>query len=122
MLNSLFSKKSASPPQTATAISLDQLTILAIEHWRLSTALGDAAPAAARHALRKIADILQSAGIEAQSLDNLPHDPGMSAEVIDRVADTRAAAGDIIVETLSPLVTLNGQVIRRAEIVVGHAP
>jgi hypothetical protein len=117
----LFSKKSA-PAKGAPALSTDQLVTLAIEHWRIATALGDKAPAAARHGLRKIGDLLQAAGIEAQSLDHLPHDPGMSAQVVDRVPDTRAAQGDVIIETLSPLVMLNGQVIRQAEIVVGCAP
>jgi hypothetical protein len=116
----LFSKKPA-PPDSSAGFTLDQITTLAIEHWRIATALGESAPAPARHALRKIGDLLTSAGIEVQNLDGLPHDPGMSAHVIDRVPDPRATAGDVIIETLSPLVTHHGQVIKRAEIVVGCA-
>jgi hypothetical protein len=115
---SIFSKKPATP---ADSLSPEQLIALAVEHWRISTALGDAAPAAVRHGLRKIGDILAAAGIETRSLDGMPHHPGMSAEVIDRVRDDRAGDGDLIVETLSPLVTRHGQVVRRAEIVVGSA-
>jgi hypothetical protein len=114
-----LSKKSAPDLPTVT---LEQLTTLAVEHWRLAGALAAAnTPAPARHALRKIGDVLGSLGIEAQSLDGQPHDPGMSAKVVDRVADPGSAGGDVIVETVSPLVTLHGQVIRQAEVVVGAA-
>ncbi len=115
-----LSKKAATE---APAVTLEQLTTLAVEHWRLTTALAEGnAPVAARHALRKIGDVLGSLGIEAQSLDRVPHDPGMSVKVIDRVVDEEVPAGvDMIVETVAPLVTLHGQVLRPAEVVVGAA-
>ena len=113
-----LSKKAAAEVPTVT---LEQVTTLAVEHWRLAGALAAAnPPAPARHALRKIADVLKELGIEAQSLDRMEHDPGMSAKVVDRVADASVPAG-VIVETVCPLVTLHGQVIREAEVVVSGA-
>ena len=123
MWNPLATKKTTAASAETPAISLDQLIGLAIEHWRLNTALARTnPPAPARHALRKIGDLLKSLGIEAQSLDQMPHDPGMSVQVIDRVIDPDIAPGrEMIVETISPLITMRGRVLKHAEVVVGAA-
>src|ERR1043165_7540349 len=91
--------------------SVEELTVLAVEHWRLAGALASGQVSApARHAVRKIGDLLAKAGMEAQSLDNMPHDPGMSAVVVERVVNPDLASGvDVIIETVSPLVTYRGE-------------
>ena len=118
-----WASKSAEKGGAMAEISRDQLTLLAIEHWRLETALAPFnAPMPARHAVRKIGDLLKALGFEARSLDGQQHDPGMSASVIDRVVDPSVPPGQqVIVETVSPLVTLKGNVIKPAEVVVGAA-
>jgi hypothetical protein len=98
-----------------------EMTELAVEHWRLAGALREGAPAAARHALRKIGEFLKARGIEAQSLDGLPYDAGMRARVVERIKGYAGEGGDVIVERVMPLVILDGEVIQGAEVVVGGA-
>jgi hypothetical protein len=110
----------------AVPVTVDQLASLAVEHWRLARAI-DAAPAAstpaARHALRKIGDLLKNWQVEARPLDGVAYDPGLSATVIDRVDDPALPAGtEVIVETLAPLVLAGGRVVRPAEVIVGRNP
>jgi hypothetical protein len=103
-------------------VELQSLIELAVEHWRLSSALGGAAgaqSAPARHALRRISDFLKLCELEARSLDGMVSDGGLAARVIDVVEDPALAAGSSIVEeTLSPLVLWRGKVIRQAEVVI----
>ena len=106
-----------SDAQQSSSLSLDQLCTLAIEHWRLSRALGASMPVPARHALRKMEELLTTLGVKAECLDDLPHDPGMSAKVVDRMEDD-SLDGDRIVETISPLVLVKGRMVRQAEVVV----
>jgi hypothetical protein len=99
---------------------------LAIAHWRLTQSLQDSRDAnapATRHALRKIADLLAAWRVEARSMDGVAYDPGLNAHVVDRVHDPAVPTGaDIIIETLSPLILLDGQVIRTPEVIVATAP
>jgi hypothetical protein len=118
MLKSLFKKPNPEP----LTISPDQLVTLAIEHWRLSQALGERATPPARHALRKIADLLASFQVEVQSLDGLQYDAGMSVTVIDRISHPAVPPGiEAIIETVSPLILLKGQVLKTGEVIVGKS-
>jgi hypothetical protein len=98
-----------------------EMTELAVEHWRLTGALREGGSAAARHAARKIGDFLKARGFEAQSLDGLPYDPGMNAKVVERIKGYSPEGGDMVVETVTPLVMLEGEVIQGAEVVVAGA-
>jgi hypothetical protein len=109
-------------------VAVDQVAALAVEHWRIMTVLGPALEAAGsgaapvRHALRKMADMLNAWEIEARSLDGMPYDAGLAARVIDTVEAPRGAGlkkGEMrIVETVSPLIVRGGEVVRTAEVVI----
>jgi hypothetical protein len=108
-------------------IPLNQLVSLAIEHWRLSTALKDSPAqnaASIRHALRKIGDFLGQCHLECRSLDGLPYDAGMNASVIDTIHNPALPQGSpVVAETLSPMVLYQGSLYRPAEVVVAaNAP
>ncbi len=105
-------------PEKTLPIPLDELVVLAVEHWRLAGALREGASAPARHALRKIADFLQACGVEAHSLDGLPYDAGLNAKVVDRIPARSAGEPEVVAETISPLVTFQGAVVRAAEVVI----
>jgi hypothetical protein len=102
-------------------VGVDQLAGLAVEHWRLSAAVGSSPAAPVRHALRKIGDFLSGCGVEVRGLDGQPYDAGLAARVVDTVADAALPRGTAVVkETLSPMVLHGGVVARAAEVVVGE--
>ena len=108
--------------QTVT-IPLDKLAGLAVEHWRLATALGaergQGGGPTVRHALRKMEDFLRACELEVRSFDRLPYDAGLSARVVDTVADSSLpAGGSVVAETVSPLVLYKGKLLKVAEVVV----
>ena len=112
-------------PDDVVSVPVSSLADLAIEHWRLSAWLtsvgGDAAPTAgpARHALRRIGDLLRKFEVEVRPLDGLPFDPGLAARVVDTVPDATLPPGKAeVAETLSPLVLFRGAVARPADVVV----
>src|SRR5690348_5987904 len=108
------------------ALPLSSIVSLAIEHWRLSGCVADIASDSAgpaRHALRRIGDVLAQCQVEAIELDGKPFDAGMAAEVIDRIEDDSLARGESIVdETISPLVLWRGQVVKGAQVVIRVSP
>jgi hypothetical protein len=96
-------------PDECISIPLDKLAGVAVEHWRLQTALtpllDKPASAPLRHALRKIEDFLRGCEISVQAMDGLPYDAGLAAKVADSVPDSSLPRGSaVIAETLSPLV------------------
>jgi hypothetical protein len=104
-------------------IPLSEVISLAVEHWRLSAWVATASgnTGLARHALRKMADLLSRWQIEAVSLDGKPFDAGLAAKVIDLMDDPRLPAGtQVVVETVSPMVCYKGTVVQTAEIVVAR--
>jgi hypothetical protein len=116
-------------------ISLDKVTALAVEYWRLSAAIGPAlgggggggggggAAMPVRHALRKIEDFLKSCDVEVRGLDGQPYDAGLAARVIDTVDDPALAKGTAVVtETLSPMILYRETVVRPADVVIARNP
>ncbi len=110
-------------------VPVSALADLGVEHWRLTTWLssigGDAAPAAgpARHALRKIGDLLTRFEVEVVSMDGRPFDPGLPVRVVDTTDDPSLPAGEsVVAETVSPLVTVAGRVARPADVVIRAGP
>lgn len=108
------------PPDTVS-VPLASVVAVAVEHWRLAMSLAGQAgggPAAARHAARKLGDFLRDCGVEAAGLDGTPYEAGLAARVIDTVDDPSAPEGQTVIEeTLSPVVTWRGQVVREADVV-----
>jgi hypothetical protein len=110
------------PAPSQLTVHLSSLVDLSVEHWRLARWLDSVAPgssaALARHALRRMGDFLKSQGLEARSLDGEIFDAGMAVKVIDVVDDPGLAEGKSVVEeTVSPLVSWRGQVVRPGEVV-----
>ncbi|HEX4125512.1 MAG TPA: hypothetical protein VHY37_12350 [Tepidisphaeraceae bacterium] len=109
------------PPPSLEPIGDADIVSLAVEHWRLTTCLDTAAGnlGVARHAARRIGDILTRLQIEARSLDGMPFEAGLAAKVVDTIDDPALPAGtNTVDETIAPLVIRAGQVIRPAEVVV----
>ena len=112
-----------SPPDTV-AVPVAALVTLAVEHWRLTEWLtgigGDTAATAgpARHALRRIADLLARQKVEVRPLTGHPFDAGLAARVVDTTDDPSLPPGTAVVaETVSPLVLIDGRVARPADVV-----
>jgi hypothetical protein len=109
------------PPKELN-VPLSSLVDLGTEHWRLSTWLDQAAgrggAALARHALRRMDDLIKAWGLEVRGLDGQLYDAGMAARVIDTIEDARIPEGtQVIAETVAPMVLWRGQVLRVAEVV-----
>ena len=108
----------------AVSVPLEQLTRMAIEHWRLVGAFQNGTgrgngEAQVRHALRKMGEVLGGMGLEARSLNGVPYDPGLSVRVVDRVAVPSVQKGvEVISETIAPLVLFEGRVVKSAEVVL----
>lgn len=100
---------------------LAALVTMAVEHWRLSrwvAAQPQGKAGNARHALRRIDDVLKQFGVEAQDLDGRAFDPGLAVRVVDTVEDPSLPKGTaLIAETVSPLVLLKGVVVQPADVV-----
>jgi hypothetical protein len=104
-------------------IASADVVAIAVEYWRLSTWLAGIAgnTGIARHAVRRLGDVLARWQVEVQSLEGRPFDAGLAAKVIDTVDDPLAPLGtDTVCETVSPMVICRGVVLRPAEVVVSR--
>ena len=107
--------------ENVVTMTMAQMITLTVEHWRLSAAMKESAAGgpAARHALRKMEDVLKGVGMEARSLDGTAYDAGLSVQVVDRLSASFIRKGiEVISETISPLVLFEGNVVKAAEVVV----
>jgi hypothetical protein len=94
---------------------------LCVEYWRLSRWLArlpasvQAGPA--RHALRRMEELLALCELEVVSMDNQMYDAGLAASVIESVDDPDLPPGKVVIDqTLSPMVLWKGEVVRNAEV------
>jgi molecular chaperone GrpE (heat shock protein) len=93
---------------------------LATECWRLGQRLDRVREASelkpVRESLARIDDIFAENQIQTIDHEGQPYDPGLLVEVLhEREGD----GPRIILETVRPTVTLAGQVIQHAQVVVG---
>ena len=110
-----------SPPPLA--VPLSAMVTLAVEYWRLSNWLAripSAVPAGpARHALRRMEELLKLCDLEVVSFDRRDYDAGLAVTVIDTIDDPKLPVGKTIVaQTLSPMVLHKGAVVRNAEVTI----
>jgi hypothetical protein len=107
-------------------VPLPALVNLAVELWRLKTSLvgprdgvpRGGLPPAVRHALRRVEDFLVACQIEVSDLEGQAFDVGLPLKVVDVIEDDALPLGrTVIAETLSPLVSWRGQVIKPADVV-----
>jgi hypothetical protein len=113
------------PPPASVDVSFSSMLNLAVEWWRISSALSasGSAPAGARHGLRRIEDFLKQSGFEVMIMHGRGFDPGLPLKVIDCVDDPKLSPGETIIsETISPLVLYDGQVVRQAEVITRRGP
>lgn len=91
-----------------------------IERWlRQHPAETDCAPA--RYAVRTMRAILEGHGIGAIDLTGTLYEPGLAVTVV--ATDSTDCAGPVatfISETILPIITLNGEIIQRGEVVTAH--
>jgi hypothetical protein len=103
------------------AVPASTLIDLCIEHWRLSRAIDGSSAAsggAARHALRRIGDIVKRFELEARSLEGQPFDAGLAVRVVHTEDDPKLPEGKAVIEeTVSPMVLWRGTVVRVADVV-----
>jgi hypothetical protein len=107
-------------PQTI-AVTLSSLVELAVEWWRLdrwANGAQDSAPHARRGA-RRLGKFLSDHGLEVLDITGRAYEPGLAVEVIDAFDDARLPAGaQVVDETVAPIVTLRGAVVRHGQVVI----
>lgn len=104
-------------------VPLADLVEMAVEHWRFERWLArlpqDASAARARHTARRLARFLADREVKAVDLTGLSYEPGLAVEVLDTVrGEAAGGGGDVVEETVSPIVMWRGTVVKYGEVVV----
>lgn len=95
---------------------------LAVAAWRLEKWLDNLnaeRKMAARSALRSIKKYIADSGVEIKDPIGAKFDPGLAIEVVNNEAEYLPEEELIIIETLSPYIYLNGELIQRARVIIG---
>jgi hypothetical protein len=105
------------------SVPLSQLVDVAIEVWRIKSALkgkdgGQDAGAAAKYGIRKLSDFLASHGIEVLDLTGQDYEPGLAVEVVATAGGSAEAPDNVICETISPICVWQGRVVRHGQVVI----
>ena len=74
---------------------------------------------AAKSALRSIKKYIADSGVEIKDPAGAKFDPGLAIEVVNNEAEDLPEEELIIIETLSPYVYLNGELIQHAKVIIG---
>ncbi|MCX7313738.1 MAG: hypothetical protein NTV56_18940 [Alphaproteobacteria bacterium] len=104
-------------------MSLENVCSISLECWRLER-LGDRLKdtdegVGIRHASRHIAEILRAIGVELVDFTGRNYDPGLVPEVVEMLEEAESSGGHLVIaETISPTMTLFGQVVKRGQIIV----
>jgi hypothetical protein len=111
----------------ALEITMDAACDLSLECWWLSHAaasskeMGDGA--IVRYSVRRIAEVLKGIGFETTDLTGRTYDAGLAPEVMNVVWDDTVPDGQTLIdETISPIITWRGRIVRPGQIVVKRAP
>jgi hypothetical protein len=115
------------PIPSELAMTLEEACALSSECWRLgriAEQLKDSKEGAGiRHAVRRITKILEELGIGVVDFAGRAYDPGMVPEVIEVQEFPGVPDGQAVVqETITPTVTLCGQVVKSGQIIVKRSP
>ena len=110
------------PPQTLE-VPFASLVELAVEWWRLErwseAANEDGAAAHARHVARRLAKFLEGRELSVVDVTGRRYEPGLAVEVLDVITDEKLPEGaGVIDETVAPVVTWRGAVVRYGQVVV----
>lgn len=96
---------------------------LAVAAWRLEKWLDNLnydRKMAAKSSLRCIKKYIAASGVEVRDPLGARFDPGLAVEVVNNVAENECEENLIIIETLSPYVYQNGELIQRARVIIGN--
>ena len=125
-----YSKEQNSAMNTETlAITAPELCRLAIAYWRLEKWLRQAESCIegaqpARYAVREIGAVLESSSCRILDLTSQPYDPGLPVRVVATIPSVVAqdpgstSCMYVIDEMISPVITLNNEVIAHGEVVL----
>jgi len=98
---------------------------LAVATWRLEKWVDNLnydRKMAAKSALRIIKKFLNASGIEIRDPLGSKFDPGLAVEVVNNESEETSNEEDlIIIETLSPYLYQNGELIQHARVIIGTA-
>lgn len=97
---------------------------LAVAAWRLEKWLDNLTvdrKMAAKSALRSIKKYISESGVETKDPVGSKFDPGLAVEVVNNEAEDVPEEELIIVETLSPYIYRNGELIQHARVIIGTA-
>lgn len=95
---------------------------LAVAAWRLEKWLNNLnadRKMAAKSSLRIIKKYLTASGVEVKDPLGAKFDPGLAIEVINNEAEGAPEDELIIIETLSPYIYLDGQLVQYARVIIG---
>lgn len=95
---------------------------LAVAAWRLEKWLDNLnsdRKMAAKSALRSIKKYIAASGVEVKDPLGSKFDPGLAVEVVNNEAEGESEDSLIIIETLSPYVYQNGELIQYARVIIG---
>lgn len=97
---------------------------LAVATWRLEKWLDNLVAdrkMAAKSALRGIKKYISAYGIEIKDPIGAKFDPGLAVEVVNNENEDAEDSDLIIIETLSPYLYQNGELIQHAKVIIGTA-
>lgn len=97
---------------------------LAVAAWRLEKwleNLNSDRKMAAKSALRSIKKYLAALNVEVMDPVGARFDPGLAIEVVNNEAPEAAEDELIIIETLTPYVYQNGELVQHARVIIGTA-
>lgn len=95
---------------------------LAVAAWRLEKWLDNLnaeRKMAAKSALRSIKKFIAESGVEIKDPIGAKFDPGLAVEVVNNEAEDTSEEELIIIETLSPYIYLNGELVQHARVIIG---
>lgn len=101
----------------------DNLAELALNYWRLSNWVKNVnveRKMQANSALRKMGSYLEKEGVELRDLLGQKYDDGYAADVMGIESESDIPDDELIViETVKPIILLNGSVIKYGQVVLG---
>lgn len=100
-----------------------ELSELALNYWRLSNWVGNVnveRKAQANSAMKKMGAYLEKQGIELKDLVGEKYSDGFAADVMGIESETDLPDDEmIVIETVRPIIMLNGTVIKYGQVVLG---
>ena len=76
-----------------------------------------------RYSARRITEVLKTVGLDTIDLTGRKYDAGLAPEVLNVILDDTIPKGQVLIEeTVSPIVTWCGQIIKPGQIIVKRSP